>query len=80
MHPFWTVPELLAEVLDYLGDQDRRVMTQICQTFWLPAARLIWRDVPGFSYLLRLFPEERQIIYRVPSTVEVCSQTAFGED
>ncbi|KAG8951038.1 hypothetical protein FRC04_006899 [Tulasnella sp. 424] len=70
MHYFWTVPELLAEVLDYLGDRDRRVMAQICQTFWLPAARLSWRDIPQFSYLLRLFPEERQIIYRVPGTAE----------
>ncbi|KAG8951037.1 hypothetical protein FRC04_006898 [Tulasnella sp. 424] len=47
-------------------------MIQVCQVLWAPAARLIWRHIPRFSNLLRLFPEERQIIYRgfLPSTAE----------
>lgn len=77
MHHFWTIPELLAQVLDYLSNQDRHAMSQVCQVFWLPAARLLWREIPRFSDLLLLFPEERQIPYRefLPITREVRPKT-----
>ncbi|KAG8981339.1 hypothetical protein FRB90_007321 [Tulasnella sp. 427] len=35
-------------------------MARVCWLFWAPASRLVWRDVPWFSHLLRLFPEYRR--------------------
>ncbi|KAG9047196.1 hypothetical protein FS837_002839 [Tulasnella sp. UAMH 9824] len=64
MHRFWTIPEIITQVLEYLSEADWRTMTQVCQALWAPAVRLIWEDVPQFSKLLRLFPEEHQVWYR----------------
>ncbi|KAG8951036.1 hypothetical protein FRC04_006897 [Tulasnella sp. 424] len=66
MHHFWTIPEISTQVLDYLSNADRRAMIQVCQVLWAPTARLIWREVPRLSDLLRLFPEEHQIRYNTP--------------
>lgn len=66
MHRFWEIPELSAHVLEYLTEADWRAMVQVCQALWAPAVRLIWEAVPRLSILLRLFPEEHQILYRSP--------------
>lgn len=67
MHHLWTIPELLDEVLNELPEGNLPNMARVCRAFWAPAARLIWQTVPCFSYLLVLFPEERQQVYRLDS-------------
>lgn len=46
MHMFWSIPELVLEILERLDRRDRVGMARVCRSFWEAAIPLIWEILP----------------------------------
>ncbi|KAG8912826.1 hypothetical protein FRC00_003688 [Tulasnella sp. 408] len=58
MHRIWNIPELLGHILSFLDEKyDILRCALVCRSLSVEAARLIWKEVSAFRYLLGCFPK-----------------------
>ncbi|KAG9024065.1 hypothetical protein FS837_005479 [Tulasnella sp. UAMH 9824] len=58
MHRIWNIPELLGLILSFLDEKsDILRCALVCRSLSVEAARLIWKEVSAFRYLLGCFPK-----------------------
>ncbi|KAG8921598.1 hypothetical protein FRC01_000169 [Tulasnella sp. 417] len=58
MHPFWSIVELISEVVSLLPLADQTHIAQVNSALWKIAIPHIWRDVASIKSFINLFPPD----------------------
>ncbi|KAG8914328.1 hypothetical protein FRC01_004124 [Tulasnella sp. 417] len=58
MHPFWSIVELVSEVVSLLPLADQAHIAQVHSALWKIAIPHIWRDITSIKPFINLFPPD----------------------